>query len=280
MSVQSNTEEEILRELWQSSLPISFILSENLINELLPPLYLMLPRHLYLPCFIEKILRYYSASHSNDLWFEYNSKPLKWHYPIGVLYDSLTANLPWEIIVHFDQFPEQDLIRFPNQESIEAHYMSTVKEADALKHKGQMISEMQRRDHKQLWNSLLQDKYQAFWIINRKLMSYTNNLCSFRYIPFRIYLFNRPFIQKLYAPYDHQRRQWLTLRELIEFALNDEIQSERLEDERKILSKNLSDYRVIIHGVQPPLHTSIQWLSEYFSYPDNFLHICLIDKNT
>ena len=278
MSTESINEKEILRELWQSSLPISFILSDNSITELPPPLYLMLPRHLYLPCFIEKIFHYYSkyfpdhSFHSNDFWFEFHSKPLKWHYPIGVLYDASAANLPWEIIVHWNDFPENELIRFPDSESIEAFYMSTLKEADALKHKGQMISEMQRRDHKQLWNSLLQDNYQAFWIINRKLMSYTDNLCYFRYIPFRIYLSNRSFIQKLYPPYDHQQGKWLTLKELIEFTLNDEIQYERL-------SKNLTDYRVIIHGVQPPLHTSIQWLSEYFSYPDNFLHICLIGKN-
>lgn len=284
-------ENEITRELWQSSLPICFILSENDLNKIqheqIPqPFYLLLARHLYLPCLIDKLFRYYSnyfsenSIDSNNLWFEYEHMPLKWHYPLGVLFDLHSSlNLPWQIIVHLNEFPEKDLIRFPDKQSIEAYFMSMLKEADALKHKGQIMGEMQQREHKQLWIALIQDQYEAFWNINRKLMSYTDHLSCFRYIPFRIYLFNRSFIQKLFSPYDNQRGKWLTLKELIEFALTDEIRCERSSTiDKKILSSNINDYRVIIHGVQPPLHTSVQWLSEYFSSPDNFLHICLIVK--
>lgn len=32
--------------------------------------------------------------------------------------------------------------------------MSSIKEADALKHKGQVINDMQKKDHKQLWMGL------------------------------------------------------------------------------------------------------------------------------
>lgn len=39
--------------------------------------------------------------------------------------------------------------------------MSCVKEADALKHKSQVINEMQRKDHKQLWMGLQNGKYAA-----------------------------------------------------------------------------------------------------------------------
>lgn len=38
-----------------------------------------------------------------------------------------------------------------SKDVIEAHFMSCVKEADALKHKSQVINEMQKKDHKQLW---------------------------------------------------------------------------------------------------------------------------------
>jgi autophagy-related protein 5 len=292
-------DKEITRELWQSRLPICFILSDEDMtkvnrSELPEPLYLMLSRHLYFPCIIDKIFRYYSTYFKdnltdptnyislNNLWLEYESIPLKWHYPIGVLYDLYTSSchLPWQIIVHLSKFPENELIRFPDKESIEAHYMSTLKEADALKHKGQIMGDMQKRDHKQLWNSLLQDKYESFWNVNIKLMSYIDNLPYFRYIPFRIYILDKTFIQKLFSPYDIEHDKWMTLNDLIQFSLHHEAQCEQLANEKKILNVNIEDYRVIIHGVQPPLHTSIQWLSEYFSYPDNFLHICLIEKRT
>ncbi len=297
-------DKEITRELWQARLPVCFILSDEDISKLnrsesLEPLYLMLSRQSYFPCIIEKILRYYSTyfkENPNDttnnvslanLWLEYESNPLKWHYPIGVLYDlytssisSASSHLPWQITVHLSKFPEGEILRFPDKESIEAHYMSTVKEADALKHKGQIIGDMQKRDHKQLWNSLIQDKYDGFWNINNKLMSYTENLQYFRYIPFRIYILDKPFIQKLFSPFDVEEDKWMTLNDLLHFALNHEAQCEQLANERRILSTNIADYQVIIHGIKPSLQTPIQWLSEYFSYPDNFLHICLVEKRT
>jgi autophagy-related protein 5 len=297
-------DKEITRELWQSRLPVCFVLSDEDLSkvnrsELPEPLYLMLPRQSYFPCIIEKIQRYYSTYFKENLndttssinlaniWLEYESIPLKWHYPIGVLYDlytsslsSTSSTLPWQIIVHLSKFPESEIIRFPDKESIEAHYMSTLKEADALKHKGQIIGDMQKRDHKQLWNSLTQDKYDNFWNINNKLMSYTDNLQYFRYIPFRIYILDKPFIQKLFSPYDTEEEKFTTLNDLLHFALNHEAQCELVANEKKILSTNIDDYRIIIHGIQPPIQTPIQWLSEYFSYPDNFLHICLIEKRT
>lgn len=44
---------------------------------------------------------------------------------------------------------------------IEAHFMACIKEADALKHKSQVINEMQKKDHKQLWMGLQNGKYNA-----------------------------------------------------------------------------------------------------------------------
>ena len=43
-----------------------------------------------------------------------------------------------------------------------------------------------------------------------------------------------------------------------------------------IAGTGLRDMRVIIQGIEPPLETSLQWLSEHFSHPDNFLHICIV----
>ena len=37
-----------------------------------------------------------------------------------------------------------------------------------------------------------------------------------------------------------------------------------------------TSHQVVIHGVQPSLDTSLQWLSRHFSYPDNFLHIVVL----
>lgn len=36
-----------------------------------------------------------------------------------------------------------------------------------------------------------------------------------------------------------------------------------------------TDIQVKIHGINPPMDTPLQWLSEHLSYPDNFLHLCI-----
>ncbi|XDV40971.1 hypothetical protein PO909_009940, partial [Leuciscus waleckii] len=126
------------------------------------------------------------------------------HYPIGVLFDLHASNtaLPWSVSVHFKNFPEHDLLHCTSNSVIEAHFMSSIKEADALKHKSQVINDMQKKDHKQLWMGLQNDKFDQFWAMNRKLMEYPTEEGGFRYIPFRIYqtTSDRPFIQKLFRP--------------------------------------------------------------------------------
>ena len=45
-----------------------------------------------------------------------------------------------------------------------------------------------------------------------------------------------------------------------------------------VLISDISSYQVIIQGIEPSLDTSVLWLSEHLSHPDNFLHICVIQR--
>jgi len=74
------------------------------------------------------------------------------NYPVGLWFDLHGDGLlPWSITVHFEKFPDQDLCRCPSKEAVRSQFMSVIKEADALKHKGQVINSMQEKDHSQLW---------------------------------------------------------------------------------------------------------------------------------
>lgn len=90
------------------------------------------------------------------MWLDFNGLPLKWHYPIGVLYDlsSSDIQLPWNITVHFSKFPERDILHCPSRETVESYFMSCIKEADVLKHRSHVVSNMQKKDHNQLWLGL------------------------------------------------------------------------------------------------------------------------------
>ncbi|XP_064804351.1 autophagy protein 5-like isoform X2 [Oncorhynchus masou masou] len=202
-------DKDVLRDVWFGRIPTCFTLYQDEITEReAEPFYLLLPRVSYLTLVTDKVKKHFlkvmKAEDVEEMWFDFEGTPLKWHYPIGLLFDLHASNtaLPWSITVHFKNFPERDLLHCPSNSVIEAHFMSSIKEADALKHKSQVINDMQKKDHKQLWMGLQNDKFDQFWAMNRKLMEYPTEEGGFRYIPFRIYLTmsDRPFIQKLFRP--------------------------------------------------------------------------------
>ena len=36
--------------------------------------------------------------------------------------------------------------------------------------------------------------------------------------------------------------------------------------------------QVVVQGIEPCLSTPVLWMSEHLSYPDNFLHICVVPR--
>lgn len=328
----------------------------------------------------------------NEMWLDYEGQPIKWQHPIGLSWDLFGTNyeLPWRLILHFSEFPAKDITRCNTKSQIEANFMSSIKEADALKHKGIVIQNMVKKDHNQLWSSLINDKFDQFWSVNSRLMERIDSE-AFRYIPFRLYLPDYTYIQKLIrpcttdkqifhildrsklqantdkttscespsstttamvtpsipSPYNRdmvsankthkcnhdlsggQHHRCTTMMDLIRVCFtnrmsdllvssckkkepenqekdldsemgagcektledaqddetkheNDEVEDEGLSnlkltdecDTDEIIDANLFKYRFLSHGVEIPFDTPLQWLSEHFSYPDNFLHIC------
>lgn len=75
--------------------------------------------------------------------------------------------------------------------------MSCLKEADVLKHRGQVVSRMQKKDHNQLWLGLVNDKFDQFWSVNRRLMEPSSE-DGFKYIPIRCYKEVRHFPESIF----------------------------------------------------------------------------------
>ena len=194
--------------------------------------------------------------------------------------------------------------------------MYALKEADVLKHRTPRVNTMQKRDHTALWKGLLDYKFDAFWKINRRLMtpdepittssssatnvaeevtenhSLTPCVGTFRHVPFRLYLVKpgaevqHPlYLQKLVSPLleppedrgspssssssepsQPQQQSLATFGHLL---------SSVLPSPPEALS---AKYRFVVHGIEPSLETPLQWMSEHFSYLDNFLHIAVFEK--
>ncbi|KAK7108805.1 autophagy protein 5-like [Littorina saxatilis] len=266
---------EILREVWDGRIPVCFLMAHEEIETLEEPepYFLLVPRQSYFPLVTDKAHRQFSKhlsperQQSAEMWLEFDGEPLKWHYPVGVLFDlyGSARTLPWTLTVHYQNFPEDELLHCPCKEAVEAHFMATVKEADAMKHRGQIINGMQKKDHKQLWTGVQNDKFDQFWSVNRKLME-SEGEDVFKHIPFRIHQPNTLPIQKLFKPTDDNGEPH-TLEHLLTFAVPD------LEWPDALKSK-----RVLVQGIEPSLSTPLLWMSEHLSYPDNFLHVCVVPK--
>ncbi|XP_014210724.1 autophagy protein 5 [Copidosoma floridanum] len=260
---------EVLREIWEGKIPVCFELdSEEIYGLQAPdPFYLMLPRLSYFPLCTDKVRKHFlrhiqqeiQDKQETEMWLEFNGTPLKWHLPIGVLMDLYhnDIQLPWHITVHFDKYPEDVLMRCQNKDVVESYFLSCVKEADVLKHRGQVVSGMQKKDHNQLWLGLLNDKFDQFWAVNRKLMEPSGDE-GFKYIPFRCYISEDKYVQKLVKPVGEEGQR-KTLKNLLDETFPDSEQTTVVRT----------------HGIIPPLDTPLQWLSEHLSYPDNFIHLVL-----
>lgn len=98
---------DIRKSIWQGSIPIRFVLSSDettsfkLSNKNQPiDYYVTVPRISYLPIYIEKAIKYLRpylndpdlADDPYNWWAEYQAAPLKWNWPVGLLYDTIKNN--------------------------------------------------------------------------------------------------------------------------------------------------------------------------------------------
>lgn len=79
---------------------------------------------------------------------------------------------------------------------------------------------MQKKDHTQLWNGIMNDKFDQFWSVNGRLME-TSTEEGFKYIPFRCYTSEDKYIQKLVKPMNEEGQR-KTLKHLLNEVFPDQ----------------------------------------------------------
>jgi autophagy-related protein 5 len=150
----------------------------------------------------------------SDLWLSYEGVPLKWHYPLGLLYDLYSGaepaypadatspthkpdlstedesqqHLPWRLTVHFSDYPIEQLVRLDNEnKQIHDLYIHSVKEADYLRTgTGKTVMFLSKEDSTQLWDAVMKHDFSLFNPINQKLLNPQG--VNLRNLPVRLYL--------------------------------------------------------------------------------------------
>ena len=118
-------------------------------------------------------------------WFSFEDIGLKWHYPLGLLYDLFSGatpsqalgadpedgnasqdsgrTLPWRLILHFTDWPTEQLINLDEEGKVlHDAFINSVKEADFLRNgtaKG--IMSLSKGDSTQLWNAVQDRTFQV-----------------------------------------------------------------------------------------------------------------------
>ncbi|KAJ5895053.1 Autophagy protein [Penicillium taxi] len=205
----------IQRSVWDGRIPLQIVLapSESRSYNKTDPYLISFPRISYLPSLLPRLRAFYSSSLINpnsqhhEGWFEFEGVPLKWHYPVGLLFDlyagvdpatkranmgddsrNSQSSLSWTLTVHFSDWPSEDLVRLdPDGMVMNDAFINSVKEADFLRNgtaKG--IMSLSKEDSSGLWQAVENVDLPSFQRISHVLLPPLSQ--PFRNVPIRIFL--------------------------------------------------------------------------------------------
>ncbi|KAL4990227.1 autophagy protein Apg5-domain-containing protein [Aspergillus falconensis] len=214
MAMDQATLNSIQKSIWEGQLPLQITLApaESRTYDQTEPYLISYPRISYLPSLLPRLKAFFSsslidptASEPHDGWFSFEAVPLKWHYPIGLLYDlyagadpatkSSDADapddglLPWRLVVHFSDWPDAELVRL-DAKGMVMHdaFINSVKEADFVRNgtaKG--IMTLSKDDSSGLWKAVQDVDLASFQRIMNILLP-SNSHQPLRNLPVRLFL--------------------------------------------------------------------------------------------
>lgn len=177
------------------------------------PLQTIWPRISYIPLLLSKLHAFFAPYLIADPdsvrpdagYFTYEGVPLKWHLPLGLLYDlyvlavreSVAAQhaaspVPFRLVLHYNQDTDNPATQLISADLVTMHdfFINAVKEADFLRSgTAKPIMSLSALDSKALWSSTQDNNLAVFAKIHQSLLPPTNQLRS---IPLRIYLPSSP----------------------------------------------------------------------------------------
>ncbi|KAF0687617.1 Aste57867_20600 [Aphanomyces stellatus] len=253
------------KRVWEGQVPVCFSIDASEITTLqVPrPYYAMIPRVSSLMTATENVINHFkdvappvlSSQLSRYVWFEFKGTPLKWQLPFGVLYDMLGKNaLPWEITVHFQGYPSQQLLPCDDMAAVEMHFMNSYKQSMFLLYgTTKWIMNMPQQKQGQLWEGVLKNDYPMFQSVHALLVPSSETK---RHIPLRVLLYNEPTIQMPISP------NLETVRDVLTYLLPD-------------MASSLDETVVLLHGIRVVLDMTMAQLYAHFCYPDGFVYLAI-----
>ena len=285
---------------WRARVPTLFTLAPEEVTTLKPPppLFKNLPSQATLPMFHQDIIDHFlpfapPLVDSSQLWFQACEQTLKWHIPIGILFDLLKNDLdqlPFVVTVHFTSFPNQTLLNCSTK-AAEAVLLSALKESCHLMcGTTQPINSLSSQTQSDLFRAVANADHPAFDKVHtnlRRAMTAHLGMDTFepRVLPVRVYAALDTWRQLPVARF-RQDGQEVTLGDALcacladSFAVDSHVacdahaEDEEGSGEEGTREGDLRKQRhALVQGVSVPLRTKVSWLCEAYSHPDGFLYV-------
>lgn len=184
------------------------------------------------------------------------------------------GNLPWKLVIHFHDFPENELVKLDESGNVLIDaYMNNVKEADFLRNgSAKAIMSLSKKNSSGLWESVASQDFARFQRIMNMLMSSSQEI---RHIPIRVFTPISPgsenqapkIIQSLFAPSVDD--EVLT----IGSALHSMLPTLFPDKQAPVSSKP------VLHGAVVPLTAPLEEILRCAAYADGWLNIVLSMSN-
>eukprot|EP00667_Euglena_gracilis_P015753 EG_transcript_16403 len=143
----SATDEAVQREIWKGEVPVEYTLADSEVAVIgkPPPFYQLIPRMSYLPFYLPDVRNHFAPAavklgqDKARMWLSHNNAPVKWHLPLGVIYDMIhqdsdpAAGPVLQLTVHFDGFPEGKVLSLQTEEDVGSFFLHSMKEAACIR---------------------------------------------------------------------------------------------------------------------------------------------------
>lgn len=183
---------DLQKKIWNGSIPLEIRLaaSDCRTYDESDPYLVQPPRLSFLAFLLPRLHAFFASSLINpeasahEAWLSFEGVPLKWHYPLGLLYDlfsgaepinfeaqrredvtasqatveatSGTTPLPWKLTVHYTDYPDTQLIQLDSSgRALLDSYINAVKEADFIRNgTARTVMSLSKEDSDNLWHSV------------------------------------------------------------------------------------------------------------------------------
>ncbi|GAA98958.1 hypothetical protein E5Q_05646 [Mixia osmundae IAM 14324] len=256
--------------------------------------YVQAPRLSYLPLILQDARRQLiemvlddsalATLKDDQIWFECQGVPMRWHWPIGLLYDyhvltkqpqstPSTSQPPvFELKLHLSSPPSDKLLISSSVEKCKENYMNMIKEADYLRHGNtRRVTALRKQDQDALWEAIIRHDYDSFANVSAKLMP--DNIESIRSLAVRLYMPDTPVIQNLVPPL--QQAQPITIYHILSTAVPSLFPAKPETMTASFVGSKPLGY-ALVQGIKIPFDAEMDWLCAALAGADGWLAVVIV----